>query len=67
MHSDFDLKVFQLNLLLSTFIIFNAKNMQDFALLGEMLKKTEEGTSFDENLVQFPQLLWLKRDAKSNE
>lgn len=56
-----------MNLLLSTFVIFNAKSMQNFSQMGELLQMTEEFTPFDDNLPQFPSLLWLKRDAKSND
>lgn len=57
-----NLQIMQMNVLLSSFLIFNAKEMNDFKILGDLLNKMEDLTTFDENLPQFPSLLWLKRD-----
>ena len=48
-------------------MVFNANRMKDFLILGDLLSKTEEMAAFDENLSQFPSLLWLKRDSKTSE
>ena len=48
-------------------MVFNANKMKDFLYLGDLLHKTEEMTVFDENLPQFPSLVWLKRDSKNSE